>query len=467
MAWIRPTDSGRWAATVYLPNGKRIKKTCDLKSQANNWARDTESTASHGSWIDPREGKLTVAQCWETWGHSRRLELASRKRDESHWRCHVEPRWGTTAIGTITQPDIQAWVVEMEAAHRDECADRKCRGCAHGAATIEAAVGVLRAILELAVHAKKIEANPAQKISISPRDGHVDRVLTPEEDLRLLGAHDRHHPGLACGRLMCELMLNTGLRWEEVAALDRDHVDMRKRLVHVINVMERDGAVREYPKRNASRRAVPVGDAFWPTFRTHILTVSAHGMIFTSPRGKNLLYSSWHRRVWLPPLRGATAPVGQGEWSPDRFGGLLDETYAARGITSDAALARAVGISKGILYNWRAGRYQPRRGTLDKINAVLLLPVDELYVAAGVMRSGLEGAGLDDPQPTPHDLRHTYGTRLAEGGVQPHEIMRLMGHEHLESTERYLHAGPGHFDRAREALAGVERARLATTVSRS
>jgi integrase len=58
---------------------------------------------------------------------------------------------------------------------------------------------------------------------------------------------------------------------------------------------------------------------------------------------------------------------------------------------------------------------------------------------------------LDDPQPTPHDMRHTYGTRLGEGGVPVHEIMALMGHETLESVQRYLHAGDDRLDRAREA----------------
>jgi integrase len=67
-------------------------------------------------------------------------------------------------------------------------------------------------------------------------------------------------------------------------------------------------------------------------------------------------------------------------------------------------------------------------------------------------RAAVPGAGLIDPQPTPHDLRHTFGTRLGEQGVPAHEIMSLMGHESLKSVERYLHAGDGRHDRAREAI---------------
>lgn len=37
-----------------------------------------------------------------------------------------------------------------------------------------------------------------------------------------------------------------------------------------------------------------------------------------------------------------------------------------------------------------------------------------------------------------HDLRRTFGTRLAKSGVPIHEISRLLGHTNLETTFRYL-----------------------------
>lgn len=61
-------------------------------------------------------------------------------------------------------------------------------------------------------------------------------------------------------------------------------------------------------------------------------------------------------------------------------------------------------------------------------------------------------AGLQDPQPTPHDLRHTYGSWLAEDGVPPHQIAALMGHASLRSVERYIHASEVRFEQARRAL---------------
>ena len=61
-------------------------------------------------------------------------------------------------------------------------------------------------------------------------------------------------------------------------------------------------------------------------------------------------------------------------------------------------------------------------------------------------------AGLQDPRPTPHDLRHTYGSWLADAGRPAHEIAALMGHGSLRSVERYIHASEARFEQARRAL---------------
>jgi integrase len=52
-----------------------------------------------------------------------------------------------------------------------------------------------------------------------------------------------------------------------------------------------------------------------------------------------------------------------------------------------------------------------------------------------------------------HDLRHTFGSRLAEQGVDSFTIMELMGHSDLRMTERYVHATD---PRKRQAVAQLE-----------
>jgi len=62
-------------------------------------------------------------------------------------------------------------------------------------------------------------------------------------------------------------------------------------------------------------------------------------------------------------------------------------------------------------------------------------------------RAGLEGLHF-------HDLRHTFGSRLAMAGAPIFTIQKLMGHKVLAMTMRYAHLTPGHLRAAVELLAG-------------
>jgi integrase len=55
-----------------------------------------------------------------------------------------------------------------------------------------------------------------------------------------------------------------------------------------------------------------------------------------------------------------------------------------------------------------------------------------------------------------YDLRHTYGTRAIESGTDPLTLMRLMGHQDLKTTMRYVHLSKRHLV---EAQVRIERYR--------
>ena len=61
------------------------------------------------------------------------------------------------------------------------------------------------------------------------------------------------------------------------------------------------------------------------------------------------------------------------------------------------------------------------------------------------------------PAGHPHALRHTFGTALAEAGVDLAVMQALLGHDHVDSTAAYIHLAPAHvraeFDAARARLA--------------
>jgi integrase len=61
-----------------------------------------------------------------------------------------------------------------------------------------------------------------------------------------------------------------------------------------------------------------------------------------------------------------------------------------------------------------------------------------------------ERAGLDDV--TPHTLRHTCGTWLAQQGVDLFQVGGWLGHSDPRTTKLYAHHHPNHLAKARDAL---------------
>ena len=67
------------------------------------------------------------------------------------------------------------------------------------------------------------------------------------------------------------------------------------------------------------------------------------------------------------------------------------------------------------------------------------------------------------PAGHPHALRHTFGTALAEAGVDLPVMQALMGHDHVDSAAAYIHLSPAHvrraYDEARARQRAIEAAR--------
>ncbi len=87
-------------------------------------------------------------------------------------------------------------------------------------------------------------------------------------------------------------------------------------------------------------------------------------------------------------------------------------------------------------------------------------PAPELFLVAKGPNRGrpLSAAGLRTifryhrtragvPAANPHRLRHTFGTNMAQAGVDAHVLKTLMGHSHIDSTQVYVHLSPAHLRR--------------------
>lgn len=405
MAWIRQYDENSkgerlWAATIYYGENKRITRSHINFKVIQAWAVAQEASIDRGDWIHPDLGKKTVAEIWALYGEGRRLEKASRKRDASHWACWVGPQWGDKAIGSILKPDVTKWIVELES-RKGAPGEPNAKV---GGWTIIASLALLRSLLEIAVDARMIHFNPASRVKGPPPPKHVDRILTDDECDRLLQNLKDRFPGRAEAGLFCEVLAYCGPRYEELAALRRtpEAIDMRNHILHLRPVMEKDGTIREFGKSKAAERSVPVDDDLWPALRDHILTVTPGELVFTTAQGKALLYDNWLKRIWK------------------------------RGLLTERPMTDAEKEA------WKAERV-----------AAGLRPWKAKWI--------VEAHVVDDPQPTPHDLRHLYGTRLAEANIPAHERMALMGHEDERAGRRYVNPRDERFERAKAAMQRVRR----------
>nr|MDQ2710365.1 tyrosine-type recombinase/integrase [Actinomycetota bacterium] len=62
------------------------------------------------------------------------------------------------------------------------------------------------------------------------------------------------------------------------------------------------------------------------------------------------------------------------------------------------------------------------------------------------------------PAGHPHALRHSFGTALAEAGVDLAVLQALMGHDHVDSSAAYIHLAPAHVRAAYDAARARQRA---------
>ena len=59
----------------------------------------------------------------------------------------------------------------------------------------------------------------------------------------------------------------------------------------------------------------------------------------------------------------------------------------------------------------------------------------------------------------PHALRHTFGTSLAEAGIDLAVMQALLGHAHIDNTALYVHVAPAYVKAEFDAARARQRAR--------
>jgi hypothetical protein len=111
--WIEAVPAGHKARIRYA-NGKTRSKTFPTVREARAWLRRTLTEIDDGTYVPDASGKMLFAD-WAEQYVAMSVDLApgTINRRASDLKVWVLPEFGHRPVGSITQPEIRAWVATM------------------------------------------------------------------------------------------------------------------------------------------------------------------------------------------------------------------------------------------------------------------------------------------------------------------------------------------------------------------
>jgi integrase len=182
-------------------------------------------------------------------------------------RLHLSPTFGRLTLQDITEPQVRRW--------RKSLLDAGV-----GEVTVAKAYRLLKAIMNTAVDDGLIRRNPCRIKGAGQEKSPERPVLTIGQVFALADAIGPRF------RVLILLAVFGSLRWGELAALRRRHIDLASGILRVeVSVVELvDGSlVTGPPKSEAGKRTVTLPAFLLPEIVTHLEQ-------FTAPDGDNLVF---------------------------------------------------------------------------------------------------------------------------------------------------------------------------------
>lgn len=378
MAWAERLPSGKYRGVYRDHTGKkRTVKTAGTnrsrlfthKAEAVRVAATKEGDARVSIFADPDAALRPWGDwCTEWWPLRGGVEDGTVQRDESRRDAYLTPRWEKVPLGAIRRHDVKAWA-------QDLLRKPGARGRPLSPSTVQRIVHLFSASLVAAVDAELIPTNPAARIDLPQGAQAVERFLTRGEFDTAVAELPTLHDWL-----VAQFLVNTGVRWGEMAGLHVDRVHLDRGLIRVVETYdEKMHRIKAYPKGRKVRdvplppwlaKALTQIDPLpGPCGLEHTAGRCRGPLLFTTARGAVMRDTNWGNRIWLPAV------------SPARCRKHVDE--------------------------------------------------DDPVVGCKMCRPGLF------PRPRVHDLRHTYASWLLQGGRPLAEVGMLMGHVSPATTQKY------------------------------
>ncbi|MER5462024.1 site-specific integrase [Streptomyces sp. NPDC002668] len=229
-----------------------------------------EAEIIEGRWQNPDEN-VTFGAYADSWFTERDYAATTRERNGSALRLHILPTFSDVVLREITTPQVRRWRADLLSS-------------GVGEPTVVKSYQVLRAIMNTAVDDGLIQRNPCRIKGAGAAKTAERPFLEVQEVSRLAEAVPAHF------RVFILLAAFTGLRFGELAALQRRDVDLERRTISVrraIAETRTDGLLVKAPKSAAGVRTVAFPVSLTVELASHLDTHSEAGrtgLVFTGSR---------------------------------------------------------------------------------------------------------------------------------------------------------------------------------------
>jgi integrase len=179
----------------------------------------------------------------------------SVRRHEISWRA-IQPVFGSKRLEEVSPLDLERYRRQRKQMGKNDV-------------TINRELAFLRHLYTMAVTWGKATENPVKKVRFSREDNGRIRMLSPDEETRLL-AH--------CGAQLKPLVLaalHTGFRASELLSLTWEDLSSHRQMI----------TVRAAYAKNGERRSVPMNNILTETLKAIRMDGLSDGVIFRSQKG--------------------------------------------------------------------------------------------------------------------------------------------------------------------------------------
>jgi hypothetical protein len=231
MAYGQRDDNGGWRVRYKRPDGTWASKSgFSSEKKAEEWGNEQEALIRRHMWIDPRDGETPFATFASDMldAIGPRLEPSTLAKYRSHLETHLLPQWSAwPMIGIFNNyVEIEKWISEL---HED-----------YAESTVSSVFATFSTILNSAVRARNIPANPCSGIRVTSGEFETERlVASPVQGLR--AAIRLHATAGLAGVVLCLMDLYTGARWGELTGQQRHEYDHERQAIGIAEPLKEIG----------------------------------------------------------------------------------------------------------------------------------------------------------------------------------------------------------------------------------